>query len=1140
METFERVRLIATNLNSRLVNAGIDSLNSQALVVGAITSLGLELVALPSKDPALKGAQALFDAQSGLICYEAQSTDAESALLIAHELGHACIHESSCECKSADIDPSCSEERSPVGLQRVEDYGIRERRELQANVFAREFLFPKSLARELFLNQKLSASQIQNKIGIPKNLVRQQILDAVLLPIAPDAEDRSEHSPALKPDDSQIRAAKHRDSPFLLQAGPGTGKTRTLVTRVLGLLDEKIDPSTILGLTFSNRAANELTERIALAAPEAASRMWLGTFHAFGLDLVRRYHEQLGLSQDPILFDASDAIEVLEDILPTLPLTHYRNLWDPVLVLRDIVFAISRAKDELTTPSDYRRLAEQMLRDAQNDDEKIAAEKCMEVSIVYELYDRSLRERGALDFGDLIMKPALLLESDPQLRKSVEFRHRHILVDEYQDVNRASARLLKCISGDGKRLWVVGDSRQSIYRFRGASSSNMGRFSSEYSGATIDQLDVNYRSTSEIVDLFCAVAPKMGASEGMLPLKLKAYRGAKKNLPQIRRYETLDDEICGLASSIRHLEKEGISLRSQAVLCRGNNRLSEIAQGLEDRGVPILHLGSLFERDEVRDLLSLMSFATQPFGPALVRIGAMKRYQIPLQDVYLLIRELAKRTESMELRSIGDLQDLSEISDEGRQGFARLQADLKGVSASWSPWEFLTTYLLDRTDLIRELALQPTVQLQIRCLAIWQFLNFLREQHPSAVGVPIQQLLNRIRRLVLLSGERDLRQLPAAARHLQAVHLLTIHGSKGLEFDAVHLPGLTKQSFPLTYRSPRCPSPSGMIENATPDEAKIAHTHEEECLFFVGVSRARCHLIVHLSQKQPNGNKRAASEFLGWLPQNLSEEISKPNLLPPSGIKTETNVNVVYPDNYRITNNRLALYEKCPRRYLYTHVLALGVARKATAFSRTHDCLYELIGWLSKARQSGEPTTESAEAAFDEIWLRNGPTEHGLACDYRKLASRLIATLLKVGAGKRFRDAQPLALDLPSGRVIVEPDEMLELPNGAVVLRRVRTGSKRSDEYDRLDYTLYELAGRAHFEGRFKIEAVHLSDETVEVVTITGTKVENRSITSDSLLSEINAGKFPPKADAISCPRCPHFFACATPPRGNLTIIQSK
>ena len=161
----------------------------------------------------------------------------------------------------------------------------------------------------------------------------------------------------------------------------------------------------------------------------------------------------------------------------------------------------------MVEPAGYRKLAEAMIGSATDDESKEAAGKCMEVAQIYDVYSDMLCNNNALDFGDLIMRPALLLETDEVARKTVQLRHRHVLVDEYQDVNRASARLLKAVSGSGENLWVVGDARQSIYRFRGASSANMVKFTAHYPGAKTDKLEVNYRSMSEIVDTFVSCAP---------------------------------------------------------------------------------------------------------------------------------------------------------------------------------------------------------------------------------------------------------------------------------------------------------------------------------------------------------------------------------------------------------------------------------------------------------------------------------------------------------------------------------------------------------------------------------------------------------------------------------------------------------
>jgi DNA helicase-2/ATP-dependent DNA helicase PcrA len=1137
MDAFDPIRDTAARLHTALVTEGADPSRPWAMVEAAIHQLALDLVWLPPGDPVLKSASALFDDQSGTICCAAGGEAARQVELIAHEIGHACLHATSTQCTAHDIDASRSTEATPVGLQRVEDYGTRERRELQANVFAREFLLPRAEARRWHVVERLGAAAMAEGLQLPKNLVRQQLLDALLLPDTPPFEPEPP-GPGVSSDPSQDAAAGHRGSAYLLQAGPGTGKTRTLVTRVVSLVNDGIDPATILVLTFSNRAAGELLERLAASVPHAAPTIWIGTFHAFGLDLIRRYHDRLGLPSDPPLFDRSDAIAVLEELLPTLPLVHYRNLWDPALVLRDILVAISRAKDELADPARYRALAHAMLARAADEAARGAAERALEVAQVYEHYEQALRARQAVDFGDLVMRPALLLETDDAVRAAVHLRHRHVLVDEYQDVNRASARLLRAVAGDGRRLWVVGDARQAIYRFRGASSANMTAFTGEYPDVAVGQLSVNYRSSQELVETVVGFAPYIGASHGLRPLALTSARGSTAITPQVRRFDTLDQEAAGLAASVHELEAAGVRLRDQAVLCRSNGRLNELAAALEARGIPVLHLGSLFERDEVRDLLALLSLAVDPFGDGLARVGTMPRYDLPLQDVRTMTLRL-RDTDQVALEKLASVVTTAEVSEDGARGLGRLVADLNGLTTDASPWEFLTTYLLDRTDLLAAFTSCDTATARMRAVAVWQFLNFIRERSPVGPGLPIQRMLDRVRQLVLLAEERDLRHVPAGALHMDAVRLMTVHGSKGLEFEAVHVPGLTVSSFPSAHRRPRCPAPDGMIAGAEQltgaEEARRTHRDEEECLCFVAASRARTHLRFYLARQQPNGTTRAASPYLGWLSAAGLKEVPHPPTwpLPPDASHPALGP-VAWPHGWHVTDATLRLYEQCPRRFFYTHVLGLGDARKLTAFTRTHECLYAFMQWLSAARLSGAIGEDMALCEFERIWQVNGPTEHAFAADYRRLADRLVRALVRLGAGQRFRKAEPLALDFPHGRVLVQPDETTELPDGTMVLRRVRTGAKRHDEYDRLEYTLYHLAARARYGAAYAVEALYLTDERVEAVAVSSTKMENRRGKSEDLVAGITAGRFEPDTDAVRCPRCPHFFICAATPRGPL------
>lgn len=1139
MDVFESLREDAARLHAELVAAGANPRKPETLVLAAIQHLRITLNWLKSDDPVLKGARALHDEQFRMLCCAEEPDPAARVLMLAHEVGHVRLHGSLFSlCGSNDIDPSRPTEAAAVGLERVEDYGARERRELQANVFGRELLLPRSFARELHVEEDLGAEAIAHELVLPKDLVRQQLLDALLLPRMPAPASDVPISPiASAPDLSQDAAAAHRGSAFLLQAGPGTGKTRTLVKRVAGFLEGQVDPASILVLTFSNRAAGELAERITALAPEAVPRIWIGTFHAFGLDLIRRYHGALELPADPILFDRSDAIEVLEEILPTLSLVHYRNLWDPAMVLKEIVSAISRAKDELVGPARYRELAERMRETASTPEAKVAGEKACEVAEVYERYEAAVRERSAVDFGDLIMRPTFLLQEHAALRTTLQLRHRHILVDEYQDVNRASTELLHAVAGDGERLWVVGDARQSIYRFRGASSANLTRFMEEYPNAKTAALKCNYRSSREILNLVEGFATQMDASKGMLPLKMEAERGASGKRPELRAYGTTENEISGIAANVRALEKAGVALRDQAVLCRTNPKLNDIAAGLEARGIPVLHLGSLFERDEIRDCLALLSLAIDPYAAGLARVATLSRYRMSLQDVQIATHVARELTGSAitKLRRIA--QD-ERLSSAGAETLRRLNADLERFTGSTTSWEFLSTWLLDRTRHVVELSRDNTVAARMRAVALWQFLNFLRTPGPPVQGQPVGRTLDRVRQLVLLAEERDLRQVPVSALHMNAVRLMTIHGSKGLEFEAVHVPGLVTTGLPCKPQGQRCPPPEGMIIGPeAADSHGDVHAREEECLFFVAASRARTRLNFTRFMLQDNGSARNPSPYVARIEPFIDQRSGGAELALAPDAPRPQSIQVHWPKDWYPTDDDVRSYKSCARRFFYTHVLKLGTALKPTAFSRTHDCLHDLIRWLVRVRPTAELTLDAALGEFQRIWEVRGPREHAYAEDYLRLARRLVEALVRLGAGRRFREAKPLALDLANGRVLVKPSEVAELPGGVVVVRRLHTGRKRSDEYDHLEYTLYMLAGQAHFGPNCQFEAIHLTDEALDPIEISGRKLATRRAIADEILAGLRAGRFPASPDAVRCPRCPHFFICDATPYGALTPL---
>lgn len=1134
MDGFDKVRQLARQLNTEALNHLSGRSKAIDLVKTVADKADLELWPLEPSSTLLNGALAVLARLDGAIYHINNLSEEDLAVLIAHELAHFHVHvtENANRCSRDDVDVSAPSEASPVGADRVAGYGAKERRELQANVFARELLLPQPRARALYLDDSKMPESIASDLGLPLAVVRQQLIDALLIPNYTGAEAAgAEQDPPLDP--FQAEAAEFFGAPLLLEAGPGTGKTRTLIARIVHLVRQNVDPASIVALTFSNKAAQELSERVSAVLPEAAANIWTGTFHAFGLELIRKYHDhpRLGFPPDVAVIDKSDAIAFLEDVLPLLPLDHYKNLWDPLVNLKDILGAISRAKDELVSPSAYRRLAEQMLHKSYDDESRKTAEKALEVAAVYQRYEQLLGEYKLLDFGDLIMKPTLFLEEDATLRKALQIQYRHVLVDEYQDVNRASARMLKVLAGNGERLWVVGDARQSIYRFRGASSANMARFDADFPGAKRLSLGRNYRSTQEITDAYCSFSPCMAASKGMLPLKLRAERGQSGIEPELRQVSDEDSEQAAAAASVLELLKAGVPLRAQAMLFRSNSRLSEFAAALEKRGIAVLHLGSLFERDEIRNLLSLLSFVAHSAGSALVRLATLDPDRLPLADVLLFLAH-CRETRTRPLDALRDAAKIEGLSAAAREGFAALARDLDGFSVSSSPWDMLCKYLFERSTFFKPLTQSRDVRDQMKCIAIWQFLNFIREPHTRGKGPPIYRLLERIRYLVVLGDERDLRQIPSAARHADAVRMLTIHGSKGLEFEAVHIPGMTKGQVPLKYQGIRCPPPDGMVDEAGSTSGKeyhkSIHAAEEECLYFVAMSRARSHLRHYGSESKP-------SDFIAEIVPSLHEVQDFPLTPMPAGATNDWVVPVAAGTSGAIDADELSRFDRCPRRFLYTCLLGLAGRQRETPFVKTHDCVYDTIRAAKEHDKAGDK--EWLLRQLESSWKERGPLDHAYEKDYRRIAEQTVANFQAACNGLDIQKVETFAVDLLHGKVEVNPDQVARRVDGTMLLRRLRTGKLSGDEKKEWIYTFYHTAATERYgAGRYEVEAVHLTGNTQTKIAPSRTEMKNRMDKAAEAAQNIHAGAFPPKPDAFSCPRCPHFFYCPSLPDGTVQL----
>ncbi len=1116
-------RLARTQRSAALREAGGDP-SAESLLAAAERLTGFERIALAAGDSLLDGADAALDHVMKRVWFNREVEPRLARFYHAHEYAHLWLHPERESQREFNLDPEAIEEPLPVGVNRVEGYGPEELREREANVFAREFLLPTDVLRAWYETDRASASNTAERLGLPESLVLQQMARALLTPEIRPAGVSAGGTDERPMDPSQQDAAHAPRGPLLLEAGPGTGKTRTLVGRIVFLLEQGVPPTSILALTFSNRAAEELRSRVAEARPDDAPRIWIGTFHAFGLELLRRYSAHVGLPARVGVLDPSDSIALLEGMVSDLELDHYQNLYDPALYLRDIMSAISRAKDELVGPQEYADLGENMLARATTPDETEAAEKAVEVARVYRKYQDVLDREHLLDFGDLIYKSVSLLRTHVDVRDTLRSTYRHVLVDEYQDVNRASGLFLKELAGAGAGLWVVGDTRQAIYRFRGAAPANMRRFGEDFPGAKLKSLRYNYRSQPAIVDVFAGLAPGMRASQGgpgFVRWEPKRPDSGGRVLLEVA--DDLAAEAAGMATEIERQRASGIPYSQQAVLCRSHTNLGRVAAELEGLGVPVLYLGDLFERPEIRDMLSLLSFACEPDGRGLVRLARFPEYDIPLDDVLALL-ELAKEWNVPFPGALALAATEATISPKGREGLALLGRHVDGMRHV-GPWTLLTYYLFERSRYLDTLLGDPSVAGQQRLLALYQFLQFVHEQRPAAPGEATDaklRLLRYVRRLEIYGDEKQLRHLPTWADDIDAVRLLTVHASKGLEFQAVYLPFLGKGLFPARRQAQPCPPPEGMIVSASDD-----HDEEEECLFFVGLSRARDFLCLSRVRRYGAQNSHASDlldKMAGLLPRDQSSPVTwASTTTAPVFVADPT------PASEPFAAEDLDVYIRCPRQYFYESVLGLNRRREDSGYVEFHRCVYRVLRWMAEERASGNPVDETAALAYlAEVWQEQGPEEHPYKELYRASAVDLVEMAARRPYTSQGSATRPTwEVSVPHGLIRFTPDHVEVLSDGSEVVERLRTGRPTKSEVGKDIYALYVTAAQeAEPRVRRRVQVRYLSADQVDPVDPRPGPIKTRLDRYNEAIKGILREDFSPKPSDRICPRCPHYFIC--------------
>ncbi len=888
----------------------------------------------------------------------------------------------------------------------------------------------------------------------------------------------------------QKKAITFGNGPLLIVAGAGTGKTMVITERIRHLiLDKGVKTDAILALTFTDKAAGEMQERVDKLLPYGYVDLWISTFHAFCQKILEQHALDIGLSNDFKLLNQTSAWLLVRQNLEKFDLDYYKPLGNPTKFIHALLTHFSRCKDEEIYPEDYLAYAEkiELDSDTKQGDEGLVDEvrRLKEIANAYHVYQQLLLDNNAFDFGDLINYTLRLFKQRKNILQKYQKQFDYILVDEFQDTNFAQYNLVKLLAGDKANLTVVADDDQSIYKFRGASVSNILQFKKDYPKAQNIVLTENYRSCQNILDLSYNFIQlnnpnRLEAQKGSkIKKQLKASTKCKAQIEHLH-FRTLDDEVRGVINKIVELKKSAsggkdkeVSWADFAILVRANDSATAFTNFLRKTNLPyqFVALRGLYNKPIILDILNYFKLLDDYHeSPAVFRILRSPIVNLSDEEIAKITYFASKKTLSLyeALKSAAAISGLSPDTISQINHLLSLVQKHSALTREKTAGEILLAFMTDSKYLEKLIQADEAIAKQ-NAEYLNQLLDRIKTFEEAASDPSLQNFLAELE-LELESGESgplkfDIEMGP------EVIKIMTVHSAKGLEFKYVFIPNLVDQRFPTNKRGEPIEIPEALVKDILPEGD--FHLQEERRLFYVAMTRAKNGLFFTSADDYGGARAKKISQFLTELADTnktfkIDKRASKQEKIEalPKIEKPKGELSYALPAQF--SYSQIAAFSTCPYQYKLSHIYRIPVKGKSVfsygksmhstlqkffvlALSRIKNQQTDLFSAKKEktsARIGSLVSREEFKKIFEDSWLDEWFESKENKANYRKKGLDFIKLFYDTNQDKEL---STLALEKGFSFKMGSPDYSFRgfidridlLPDGTAELIDYKTGKPK-------------------------------------------------------------------------------------------------